>query len=245
MHAITHNSGLNPEAAAMLDARNEIPDKREPKPERFDARFTVRLATEEAAENRNLADDRAKVRWLGRRVLLRQNIRRLPFRLGEECARIHQVGVSPSQTYRTGQAPRHDHIHGQRQFQFGNAAQLQRLYATAILEHVEEDFPPAAIPINQFNHHGKGCYAAIAQIAQQAPLHPLNTRRRIHFLGDDTGENRRFECALLSYLRFIRAVTANCDPFFEEWEDRRKNRRFIGKLPTQTAVKNDNGMPAW
>jgi len=58
----------------MLDALHEIPDTREAEPERFDAWFAVGLAAEEAAEHRDLADDLAKGRWLGWRLLLRQDV---------------------------------------------------------------------------------------------------------------------------------------------------------------------------
>ncbi|OGB48430.1 MAG: hypothetical protein A3F76_13135 [Burkholderiales bacterium RIFCSPLOWO2_12_FULL_65_40] len=113
--------------AHMFRTLDKVSDPDEAQPESFHAGFAIMLAAEEPAEHGDLANYLAQGWRFGRWFLLRQQVSPLPLRFGEECAGIH-VWMGTSQTDQSCQTPGNDHIHRQRQFQFGYAAQLQGLH---------------------------------------------------------------------------------------------------------------------
>ena len=173
-HTLTHNS-FSINRSHELHPADEVAESGEAQPEGLDAGFAVAFAAEEAAEHGDLPDHLAE---LGRGVgwnFLCQEIRALPFLLAEQLAG-RQVRMSTPQSHEVCQAPRHHHVNRQGQLDLVDMPQLQGFYPTAILEDMEKyfNFPPRAIPVDQFCDRFKAFGLAIGH---QAPFNGLDAVR--------------------------------------------------------------------
>lgn len=163
-----------------LNSLDEVSDANEALPKGFHAGFAIALATEEATEHRNLANDLAQGRWTFGNRFFRQNIGRLAFLIGQKRTRV-QVRLRTGRTYPTSPSPGNHPIDSQRPFKLADTPQLQGLNPTAVLEDREEslNFPARLIPIDPFSGRFK---VRGLPVGQQAPLNRLDRLRGIDFL---------------------------------------------------------------
>lgn len=158
---------------------DELPDPLHADPKGFDARFSIALATEKAAEADNLSDHLSDAGQCFGNGFLAQEISGLPF-LGREEQGGFQVGMHPPQAHQPAQSPGDDQIDGKRQFDFRRTRQLQGLDPAAVCRDMEEDFdfPARPVPIDQFRY---GFQGGRRPIGQQSPFDRLDAARGLNF----------------------------------------------------------------
>ena len=149
-HTLTHNS-FSMNGSYELDPPDKVAEPCEAQPEGLDAWFAVAFASEEATEHGDQPDHLSEVGRGAGRLFLCQEIRAFPFLLAEQLAG-GQVRMSTPKSNEVWQAPRHHHVNRQGQLDLVDMPQLQGFHPTAIFEDMEEDFdfPPRAIPVDQF-----------------------------------------------------------------------------------------------
>lgn len=132
-------------------------------PDRLNARFAVALASEEAAQRRDLAQHFVQP-WLRRRHLVSQQVGSLNFVRIEEQISI-QVGAGSAQPHQMRDAPRHHHEQRQGAFQLRNRTKLQCFDPAGILQDVKQDlyFPARAIPVDQLDYSLRRAGLAVDQ----------------------------------------------------------------------------------
>lgn len=117
-----------------FESLDEAVESGEALPERFQTGFAVAFAGEEAAEHGDPADDFADRGCFLGRLLFGQQPSGLPHRVVEHGIR-RQIGMDSPQSHQMGQPPGDNEIDDQRDLQFLDMPQLQRLDPASVLEH--------------------------------------------------------------------------------------------------------------